>query len=69
MKRLVKLKPHLSNMIYRDFLISVSSICSINWIDSFHDVSEIVKFGGQSVIGILTVVYFVLKISKILKEK
>jgi hypothetical protein len=44
-------------------ICSLFSIESLNWLQ----LSESVKFAGQSTIGILTVYYLVLKIKKIRK--
>jgi hypothetical protein len=51
------------NLLY---IISATGITGIEILDKIH-LPEILKFGGQSVIGVLTIVYLYLKIKKLNK--
>jgi hypothetical protein len=48
------------------FVTSFCGLFSINMID-ITQLTEVVKFSGQTVIGILTIIYLVIKIKKIKK--
>jgi hypothetical protein len=45
-------------------LISATGITGIQWVDGLH-IPELLKFGGQTVIGMLTIVYLYYKIKKV----
>lgn len=47
-------------------LISATGITGIEWIDQLH-ITELLKFSGQTVIGVLTIVYLCYKIKKVKK--
>jgi len=56
-------------ILLRDVVISVSGFVGVESFEWFKNISEILKFSGQSVIGTLTIVYIVLKIKKLINEK
>lgn len=68
MKKLIKLTPR-TQMKFNSLLttfISITGISSIEWFDQSH-LPELLKFSGQTVIGILTIVYLYYKIKKVRK--
>jgi hypothetical protein len=54
--------------IFKSLFVSFSGIIGIEFLD-ISVLPEIIKFGGQSLIGILTIYYLYLKIKKVKHEK
>lgn len=46
------------------YITSISSIVSMSIIDMFHSIQPDLRFLGQTIIGVLTIIYLIKKIRK-----
>lgn len=69
MKKLKILNLHLQMKLLKECAVSLTGMLGVESFEYVENITELVKFAGQSVIGTLTIIYIVLKIKNLLNEK